>query len=82
MSETRLCYWCHEPLPPLREDASYVDEINHVRPALRSSPPRDIHDACRDERDDNNRRMEQLRAGIAGDSIDSHPASFSCEATP
>lgn len=22
-----LCYWCHEPLPPLPEDASYVDEI-------------------------------------------------------
>jgi hypothetical protein len=52
-SESRLCYWCREPLPRLPEDASYVDEINHY-----------IHDACRDERDDNNRRMEQLRAGI------------------
>jgi len=29
MSETKLCYWCHEPLPPLPEDADYVDEINH-----------------------------------------------------
>ncbi len=52
MSETKLCFWCHEPLPPLPEDASYVDEINHY-----------VHDECRDERDDNNRRMEQLRAG-------------------
>ncbi|MGI8775661.1 MAG: hypothetical protein ACR2KQ_11775 [Actinomycetota bacterium] len=60
MSETKLCYWCHEPLPPLAEDASYVDEINHY-----------IHDACRDERDGNNRRMEQLRAGIVDGSIDS-----------
>jgi hypothetical protein len=49
MSESRFCFWCHEPLPPLSEHASYVDEINHS-----------IHDACRDERDDNNRRMEQL----------------------
>jgi len=58
----KLCYWCHEPLPPLREDASYVDEINDY-----------IHDECRDERDDTNRRMEQLRAGIADGSIDSIP---------
>ncbi|MBA3423632.1 MAG: hypothetical protein H0U04_03630 [Rubrobacter sp.] len=62
MREAKLCYWCHEPLPPLAEDASYVDEINHY-----------IHDECRDERDDNNRRMEQLRAGIADGSIDSIP---------
>ena len=32
-----VCYWCHEPLPPLPEDATYVDEINHY-----------IHDECRD----------------------------------
>lgn len=62
MTETKLCYWCHEPLPPLPEDASYVDEINHY-----------IHDECREERDDNNRRMEQLRAGLADGSIDSIP---------
>lgn len=62
MSETKLCYWCHEPLPPLPEDASYVDEINHY-----------IHDECRDDRDDNNRRMEELRAGIANGTIDSIP---------
>lgn len=24
----KCCYWCHELLPPLPEDASYVDEIN------------------------------------------------------
>ncbi len=53
MSETKLCYWCHEPLPLLPEDASYVEEINHH-----------IHDECRDERDDNNERLDQLRAGI------------------
>lgn len=62
MTEAKLCYWCHEPLPCLPEDASYVDEINHY-----------IHDDCRDERDDNNRRMEQLRAGIVDGSIDSIP---------
>lgn len=62
MTEDKLCYWCHEPLPPLPEDASYVDEINHH-----------IHDQCRDERDDNNRRMEELRVGIADGSIDSIP---------
>ncbi len=62
MSEPKLCYWCHDPLPPLPENASYVDEINHY-----------IHDECRAERDENNRRMEQLRAGIAEGSIDSIP---------
>jgi len=62
MNETKLCYWCHEPLPPLPEDASYVDEINHY-----------IHDECRDQRDENNRRMEELRTGIANRSIDSIP---------
>lgn len=62
MSETKLCYWCHEPLPPLPEDASYVDEINHY-----------IHDGCREERDENNRRMEELRLGIVEGKIDSIP---------
>lgn len=57
-----LCYGCYEPLSPLPEDASYVDEINHY-----------IHDECRDERDERNRRMEKLRAGIADGSIDSMP---------
>jgi hypothetical protein len=72
MSESKLCYWCCEPLPPLPEDASYVDEINHVRPAVRSSPPRDIHDACRKERDDRSRRTDELGAAIAS-GIDSLP---------
>jgi hypothetical protein len=58
----KLCYWCHEPLPPLPEDASYVDEINHY-----------IHDDCRAERDENHRRMDELRAGIGDGSIDSIP---------
>ncbi len=62
MSADKLCYWCREALPPLPEDASYVDEINHY-----------IHDACRAERDEKNRRMEELRAGIADGSIDSIP---------
>ncbi len=62
MSETKLCFWCHEPLPPLPEDAGYVDEINHY-----------IHEECRDERDEKNRRMEHLRGGIADGSIDSIP---------
>jgi hypothetical protein len=62
MTETKLCYWCHEPLPPLPEDASYVDEINRY-----------IHDACRDERDENNRRMDAVRTGIVGGTIDSIP---------
>ena len=57
------CYWCHEPLPPLPEDASYVDEINHY-----------IHDECRDERDENNCRRERLLTGIAEGHIDSIPA--------
>jgi hypothetical protein len=62
MSEMKLCYWCHEPLPPLPEDASYVDEINHY-----------IHDECREERDDNNLRVEKLWVGIVEGSIDSIP---------
>ena len=56
------CYWCHEPLPPLSEDATYVDEINHY-----------AHDECLAERDERNRRMDQLRAGIVEGSIDSIP---------
>ncbi|MBA2724693.1 MAG: hypothetical protein H0U53_01780 [Actinobacteria bacterium] len=39
-----------------------MEEINHY-----------IHDECRDERDDTNRRMEQLRVGIGDGSIDSIP---------
>lgn len=62
MTGAKFCYWCHEPLPPLREDASYVVEINHY-----------IHDECREVRDESNRRMEQLRAGIVEGSIDSIP---------
>jgi hypothetical protein len=62
MSEQRFCYWCQELLPPLAKDASYVDEINHY-----------VHDECREQRDENNRRMELLRAGIADGSIDSTP---------
>lgn len=57
-----LCYWCHEPLQPLPEETSYVDEINHY-----------IHDECREKRDDNNRCMDELRAGIVEGSIDSIP---------
>jgi hypothetical protein len=57
-----LCYWCHHSLPPLPEDATYVDEINHY-----------IHDECRDERGENNRRIDQLRSGIADGSLDSIP---------
>ena len=62
MNEAKLCYWCHEPLPPLPEDASYVDEINHY-----------AHEECLEERDERNRRMDQLRAGISDASIDSIP---------
>lgn len=60
--EAKLCYWCHQPLPPLPEDATYVDEINHY-----------AHGECLEERDERNRGMEQLRAGIAEGSIDSIP---------
>ncbi|HWC14611.1 MAG TPA: hypothetical protein VG929_08445 [Actinomycetota bacterium] len=62
MTDTKLCYWCHEALPSLPEDASYVDEINHY-----------AHESCLEERDARNRRMDQLRAGIADGSIDSIP---------
>ena len=62
MNETKLCYWCHEPLPPLPAGASYVDEINHY-----------AHEECLEERDERNRRMDELRAGIAHGSIDSIP---------
>lgn len=41
------------------EDAAYLDEINHY-----------IHEECRKERDEKNRRMEELRAGI--DTRDEH----------
>ena len=58
----RLCYWCHEPLDALPEDASYVDEINHY-----------IHEGCRRARDRYNRQMEKLRTGIKDGSIDSIP---------
>ncbi len=62
MTNDKLCYWCHEPLPPLPEDASYVDEINHY-----------IHDECRSARDENNRRVEDLRVGISEGAIDFIP---------
>ena len=62
MSEAKLCYWCHELLPPLPEDASYVDEINHY-----------AHEACLEERDERNRRMDLLRAGIVDGTVDSIP---------
>ena len=57
------CYWCHEPLPPLPEEASYVDEINHY-----------IHDECRDERDEANDKRETLLSGIAEATMDHIPA--------
>ena len=57
-----LCYWCHEALPPLPDDANYVDEINHY-----------IHDECRDERDETNRRRDELLVGIADGTVDSIP---------
>jgi len=62
MSEGKLCYWCHEPLPPLPEDASYVDEINHY-----------AHEECLEDRDERNRRMDELRGGIVEGTIDSIP---------
>ena len=55
----KACYWCHEPLPPLPEDALYVDEINHY-----------IHDDCRDARDDLNRRRDELEGRVAEGSDD------------
>lgn len=66
MTERKLCYWCHEPLPPLPEDASYVDEINHY-----------AHEVCLEERDERNRRMDQLRSGIVDGSIESIPDAVS-----
>lgn len=59
MTETKLCYWCHEPLPPLPEDASYVEEINHV-----------IHVDCKDARDTFNRRRDELEGRVAEGSDD------------
>ena len=56
------CYWCHQALPPLPANASYVEEINHY-----------AHDECLEERDERNRRMEQLRASIVEGAIDSIP---------
>ncbi|MDP8932144.1 MAG: hypothetical protein M3O70_27140 [Actinomycetota bacterium] len=44
------------------EDAGYVERINHY-----------IHDACRKDRHEHNRRMEELRSGMADGSIDSIP---------
>ena len=57
-----FCYWCHESLPPLPEEAGYVDEINHY-----------IHDECRDERDETNRRRETLLTSIAEGTMDCIP---------
>lgn len=67
MSGDKFCHWCHEPLPPLPEDASYVDKINHY-----------IHDECREERDDKSRRMDELRTGIANGAIDAIPNEIRC----
>jgi hypothetical protein len=64
MTEAKLCYWCHEPLPPLLAGASYVDELNHY-----------IHEHCREERDESNRRREELRVEIEDGSIDSIPTA-------
>ena len=54
MTGEKSCYWCHEPLPPLPDDATYVDEINHY-----------IHDDCRDARDELNRRRDELERRVA-----------------
>ena len=56
------CYWCHDALPPLPEDASYVDEVNHY-----------IHESCREQRDDQSSRREELLTGIAERAIESIP---------
>ena len=61
----RTCFWCHEQLPPLADDASYVETINHV-----------IHEECRAERDEMNQRRETLLASIAEGRIDSIPDSI------
>ncbi len=52
-ADCKVCYWCHEPLSELPLDASYVDEINHY-----------IHDRCRDERDELNRRRDELERQV------------------
>lgn len=59
MTDEKFCYWCHELLPPLPDDATYVDEINHC-----------IHDDCRDARDELNRRRDELEARVAEGSDD------------
>jgi hypothetical protein len=64
VAEGKTCYWCHSLLPPLPADASYVDELNHY-----------IHEDCREERDESNRRREEVRAAIEGGSIDSIPSA-------
>ena len=40
MEHLCYCIWCHEPLPALADDASFVEELNHT-----------IHDHCRVDRD-------------------------------
>ena len=62
----RVCYctWCDEPLPPLADDASYVEELNHT-----------IHDHCRVDRDAFLENRDLLMTSIAAGTAAPIPAA-------
>lgn len=64
MEHARYCTWCHQPLPPLADDASHVDELNHT-----------MHDPCREGRDHFLESRDVLWAAIAAESADPIPAA-------
>ena len=64
MEHARYCTWCHQPLPALADDASYVDELNHT-----------MHDPCREEQDAFLANRDTLWASIAAGTADPIPAA-------
>lgn len=63
MEHASYCTWCHQLLPALANDASYVDELNHT-----------MHDPCRGERDAFLQNRDALWAAIAAGTADPIPA--------
>ncbi|MDQ3964624.1 MAG: hypothetical protein M3277_12060 [Actinomycetota bacterium] len=65
MGHRSYCAWCHEPLPALPEDASYVDELNHT-----------MHDHCRKDQNAFLENRDLLMASIADATADPMPVAI------
>ena len=64
MEHARYCTWCHQPLPALADDASYLDELNDT-----------MHDPCREEQDSFLANRDALWTSIAAGTANPIPAA-------